>query len=313
MKTKLHPRNFHNDLYDFQQLIHAYPALKSFVSRNVYGNETIDFSNPSAVLALNKALLLHYYGIVYWELPENYLCPPIPGRADYIHYAADLLATRNQGRIPEGAAVKVLDIGTGANCIYPIIGSKVYGWRFVGTDVDRIAMKGAEKIVAANDFLKDHVELRFQKHATSLFKNILEADEHFDLVVCNPPFHSSAEAAKAGSLRKLKNLGSNSTGDLNLNFGGQSNELFCEGGEVGFIQRMVHESMTFQKTVLWFTSLVSKSTSLPPVLAALKRAGVCEFKKIDMAQGQKSSRLIAWTFQDTEMQEHWCKRRFNQV
>ena len=91
-KGNLHPRNLHRNRYDFEKLISTCPELNDFVSINKYGIETIDFSNPSAVKTLNKALLQTYYDIQNWEIPKNYLCPPIPGRADYIHYIADLLA-----------------------------------------------------------------------------------------------------------------------------------------------------------------------------------------------------------------------------
>src|SRR5690606_24715537 len=115
---------------------------------------SIDFFNPQAVKALNKALLFYYYDIVYWDIPENYLCPPIPGRADYIHYIADLLADNNKGIVPTGSEIKCLDIGVGANCIYPIIGVKEYGWSFIGADIDALAIKSAKKIIASNPSLQ---------------------------------------------------------------------------------------------------------------------------------------------------------------
>jgi 23S rRNA (adenine1618-N6)-methyltransferase len=39
--------------------------------------------------------------------------PPIPGRADYIHQIADLLATCNKKVVPTGADIRILDIGVG--------------------------------------------------------------------------------------------------------------------------------------------------------------------------------------------------------
>ena len=90
-KGELHIRNKHNGQYDFPLLIENYPPLKRFVSLNPLGVQTINFFNPQAVKALNKALLISYYGIRYWDIPKQYLCPPIPGRADYIHYIADLI------------------------------------------------------------------------------------------------------------------------------------------------------------------------------------------------------------------------------
>ena len=138
-KDALHPRNRHRARYDFPQLVHSYAELAAFVQRNKFGDESIDFANPAAVKALNRALLLHFYGITNWDIPAGYLCPPIPGRADYLHYLADLLADGNGGVVPRGPAVRVLDVGMGANCIYPIIGHQEYGWQFVGTEIDPVA------------------------------------------------------------------------------------------------------------------------------------------------------------------------------
>jgi len=140
------------------------------------------------------------------DVPAQYLCPPIPGRADYLHYLADLLSESNGGEIPRGKSVRVLDIGVGANCIYPLIGHATYGWQFVGTDVDAVALNNAQRILDANQ-LSDAVELRLQKSRTAIFSNVTKADEFFDLTLCNPPFHASLAEARHGSQRKWKNLG----------------------------------------------------------------------------------------------------------
>ena len=58
---------------------------------------------------LNRALLKADYGIDFWDIPPNYLCPPIPGRVDYIHHLADLLARSNNNEIPRGPQIKALD------------------------------------------------------------------------------------------------------------------------------------------------------------------------------------------------------------
>jgi hypothetical protein len=63
-KGELHIRNKHNGQYDFPLLIENYPPLKRFVSLNPLGVQTINFFNPQAVKALNKALLISYYGIL---------------------------------------------------------------------------------------------------------------------------------------------------------------------------------------------------------------------------------------------------------
>ena len=98
-KTMLHPRNQHREGYDFARLVAQSPELAAFAITNPLGQTTIDFQNVLAVRMLNRALLTTYYNIHFWDIPPNYLCPPIPGRVDYIHYLADLLAESVNGRV----------------------------------------------------------------------------------------------------------------------------------------------------------------------------------------------------------------------
>lgn len=297
-KPALHPRNCHRGRYDFPALLRRAPELARFLRPSPSGDPTIDFADPAAVLALNRALLLAHYGLDDWFLPPGYLCPPIPGRADYLHHAADLLASTNHGTIPRGPEIAVLDLGTGANLVYPILGHAEYGWRFVGSDIDPAALQNAERLVAANHTLVGQVELRRQPERTALLRGIIRPGEHFALTLCNPPFHTSAAAAAAGTARKTRNLGTAHTGDqpAPLNFGGRPAELWCPGGEVGFISRLIAESAEFRSQVRWFTTLVSSRDSLPRLRRALAAVRPTAVRTIDMAQGQKRSRLLAWTF-----------------
>jgi len=292
----LHPRNQHNGNYDFETLTRALPELKQFVSLNKFGNESIDFANPDAVRALNKALLKQYYNIRYWELPKTNLCPPIPGRADYIHYIADILAENHNGVIPTGSGVKILDIGVGANCIYPIIGHQEYGWTFVGTEVDKPAKLTAENIINHNPELKNSISIRLQQNKRQIFKGIIQPEERFDMTICNPPFHNSKEEATKGTQRKLKNLGKATEGKPVLNFSGQNNELWYEGGELAFITNMIYESVHFKTQCQWFSSLVSKKENLKPLYTILKKVNAATVKTIEMEQGNKISRILVWRF-----------------
>jgi 23S rRNA (adenine1618-N6)-methyltransferase len=282
-----HPRNRHQGFYDFPKLILALPKLKQFVKRNPYGNQTIDFANPEAVKALNQAILKADYQIE-WDIPPGFLCPPIPSRADYIHYAYDLL--KEIGMDPRGEKIRVLDIGTGANCIYPLIGAKEYSWNFVASDINKTALDNAQKLIETNH-LTSKIELRFQPSKTHIFKGIIDPNEPFALSMCNPPFHTSAKQAKLGTLRKWKNLNLKTKA---LNFGGTNDELWCDGGEVAFIKAMIEESPNYN--IKWFTTLVSKEESLKDIYKALEDIKCKKFKTIPMGQGQKKSRIVAWSF-----------------
>jgi len=310
-KSGLHERNPHRFRYNFAELIEAAPELGPFVSLNRYGNESVNFADPEAVKMLNRAILKKFYGITYWEIPEGYLCPPIPGRADYIHNLADLLSRVNGGTVPEGEKVSVLDIGVGANCIYPIIGSQAYGWSYTGTDIDPVSVKSSQEIAERNSSLNGLIEIKLQKKANNFFRGVM-GDEKYDLTMCNPPFHSSLENAAAGTMRKRENMKLSKTETPVLNFGGQANELCCRGGEESFVSSMVKESQFFAEQCLWFTSLVSKKNILTGLYKTLRKVKANEVKTINMAQGNKVSRIIAWTFLDKDEREKWKEVRWKQ-
>lgn len=291
VKLMLHPRNQHREGYDFERLIVKSPELEAFMTRNPRGQMTINFQDVDAVRLLNRALLMTHYELDFWEIPASYLCPPIPGRVDYIHYLADLLAESNDQEIPHGSGIKALDIGTGASLVYPLTGQHEYGWDFTGVDIDPVSLKSARQICERNGL---NMKLRRQNNPEDIFEGVIGSDDRFHLTLCNPPFHASLAQAEEGTRRKWRNLGKGNSAELN--FGGRNAELWCPGGEISFIARMVEQSMNFAGQCLWFTCLVSRKDNLKPLSRLLKKAKVVEFKVVEMAQGQKTSRFIAWTY-----------------
>ena len=284
----MHPNNIHSDSYDFQALTESNPQLSRFVFQNKYGTHTIDFANPEAVLQLNKALLKFHYEVENWDIPQHYLCPPIPGRANYIHHIKELLSEENiTGKI------KGIDIGVGANAIYPILASRIYDWEMLGTDIEKTSVEIARANIEANQNLSSSIEIRHQEDRGSIFKGMIKENEYYHLSMCNPPFHASEKEATKAASRKLKNLGMEK--DSKLNFGGQANELWCNGGEALFIKRMIKESALFKTQVGYFTSLVSKKENLPKIQKQLTKLKA-DFKIMEMDLGNKKSRIIAWKF-----------------
>lgn len=314
-KAGLHKRNLHHGRYDFKQLVNALPELKEYVVLNPKGEQSINFSDPVAVKLLNRALLAYHYSISHWDIPQGYLCPPIPGRADYIHRLADLLSDDCGGVAPRN--VKALDIGVGANCIYPIVGTTQYGWHYVGSDIDPVSVENANQIVSDNPVLRGKIECRLQTDSRYLFKGIINTNEFYHLTTCNPPFHKSLQEAQQGSARKISNLSANKVkrgqvaslgtekGQPVLNFGGQQAELWCSGGEASFIKNMAFESREFAHQVLWFSTLVSKKENVRWMRKNLEKAAATEIRIVEMNQGQKTSRFIAWTFQTQEQRKQW--------
>ncbi|WP_084404977.1 23S rRNA (adenine(1618)-N(6))-methyltransferase RlmF [Aliagarivorans taiwanensis] len=301
-KASLHPRNPHQGRYDFARLIEVHPPLHDFVRANPKGDNTIDFADPAAVLCLNQALLASHYGVGLWQLPPGYLCPPIPGRADYIHHLADLLG--GGAKPPEGKQVRILDVGTGASVIYPILGAHSYGWQFVASDIDPVSVSCAQTIVQSNPGLKGLVKVKQQNDPEQIFAGIIGRDQFFAATMCNPPFHASLEEALQANQRKRQNLAAakgesvaeTSPEQSKLNFGGQKAELWCPGGEIQFLSKMLKESTHFAQQVGWFTSLVSKSSNLKALEKLARQLKVKKTKVIAMGQGQKQSRLFAWRF-----------------
>lgn len=284
----MHPENKHSKSYNFEELINFNSKLAKFVFTNEHNNRTIDFSNSEAVFHLNKAILKADYDITDWRIPKGYLCPPIPGRADYIHHINDILSEN-----PSKEIIKGLDIGVGANCIYPILGSQIYNWNMVGCDISIDAVHAAKHNVSLTDSLKNNIDIRHQDNNANIFEGIIRSDEYFDFTMCNPPFHASEAEATKATMRKLKNL--KKEGKTGLNFGGQANELWCNGGEALFIKRMIKQSASFKSQVGWFTTLVSKKDNLQKIYKQLDKLKATH-NTITMSQGNKQSRLVAWTF-----------------
>lgn len=309
-KSRLHPRNRNRERYDLKALTVAIPELVHHIKPNKYGADSVDFANPVAVKLLNQALLHHYYGIEHWNFPDKNLCPPIPGRADYVHHVADLLASSNFGKIPKGDQVSCLDVGVGASCIYPILGVVEYGWSFVGSDISPESIASAQSIVEANSVLRGKVECRLQENSRLMFQGVLKKEEKIDLTICNPPFHASQEEAQKGTRRKVQNLSGKKVKTPRLNFAGIFPELIYEGGERGFIHQMIRESAQFSKQCFWFTTLVSKQSNLKGVHKALAHMKATQVKTIPMGTGNKSTRIVAWSFLTKEEQKEWRTKRW---
>jgi len=309
-KSRLHPNNKHQGRYNFDQLIKANKQLEVFVIENKFGVTSIDFFNPEAVKELNKAILFKDYQLEYWDIPAGYLCPPIPGRADYVHHLADLLLTSNFGKLPLGDKITCVDVGTGANLIYPIIGTQEFGWNFIATDIEEKSIESASLIVEKNKRLEGKVQVVLQPSPKDFFYTVIDKSQKFDLTLCNPPFHSSKEDAAKGSQRKIKNLTGKNTKQPVLNFAGQSNELWTDGGELRFITNMMKQSKKFGENCYWFSTLVSKQAHLNQLINTLKSLHVTDFKEIEMGQGNKTSRILAWTFLSKKEQLSWKQQRW---
>ena len=283
----MHPNNPFLNAYDFDKLVLSVPSLAKYVFTNQYGTKTIKFSDQNAVRALNTALLKTQYD-VNWSIPEHNLCPPIPGRLDYLLHVKDLI----DEEIGE-KEITLLDIGTGANLIYPNLGTCHFNWKCVGSEINKKSFSNAQAIIESNTQLKT-IQLLIQASSDKIFDNIILPNDYFDVVVCNPPFFKNKQDAEKNNLRKVKNL--KLTVADKLNFGGLNNELWCKGGEEAFVRKMAIESVNFKNQVHWFTALISNKDHLKNIKITLNKLQTTKIKVVDMEQGNKMSRFVAWTF-----------------
>jgi|TARA_B110000240_G_scaffold29709_1_gene31477 23S rRNA (adenine1618-N6)-methyltransferase len=303
IKATLHPNNKNRKQYDLLALVKEIPELEKYVKKNKDGEQTVDFSDPIAVKLLNKALLSHYYDVKFWKFPDTNLCPPIPGRADYIHHMSDLL----DESMRKGKTINCLDIGVGASCIYPIIGITEYNWNFIASDIDRKSIATAKKIISSNPNLKGKVDFRFQNDSNKIFEGILKEEDRIEITICNPPFHASRKEALEEQRKKVRNLTGKYHQNPKLNFSGASEELIYEGGEYQFIQNMIKESVKYANNCVWFSTLVSKKKNLHGIYINLKRLKVHQIKEIEIITANKKSRIIAWTFMTKREQKYGKK------
>lgn len=147
---------------------------------------------------------------------------------------------------PKGPQIRVLDIGVGANCVYPLLGVADYDWSFVGVDISETSLAIAAENIKANNY-EGRITLRKQQDRNSVFHGIvLGSDPLFAASVCNPPFYTSEESIGINPKREK---------------GGNMHELVCDGGEEAFLSRMYSESKIFCSHFLWFTTLVARATT----------------------------------------------------
>ncbi len=270
-------------------LVKAEPILEQYIFTKKDGNKTIDFGEFEAVRALNKALLKSCYNITFWDIPPGHLCPGVPGRADYIHYAAEFLNTK----LDSVKNLKCIDIGTGPSIIYPLLGHRIHNWSFIASEVDEVSLRCAKGIIEANG-LGSVIELRRQKDRNLILKNIVKPHERIDLLMCNPPFYASIEEATEKSKRKITNLKLRKTD--RSTFDGTKSELTYPGGELAFVKLLISESLEFRTQIKWSSALISNRQHIPNLIKFLEFKKVKEYSILKMHLGNKKLRILIWSF-----------------
>lgn len=285
LNKSMHPRNRYKDKPpDFAYLASKYPDFQQHVHTSLTGRAVVNFKEPEAVRALTCTLLKEDFGLTI-EIPLERLIPTVPLRLNYIHWVEDLTDGQKQPR-------RGIDIGTGASCIYPLLGATMNGWYFLATEVDDICFDYATKNVEQNN-LSDLVKVVKVPQKTLLMDALKEETEIvYDFCMCNPPFFANQLEAKGVNSRNSRRPPPSS-----VNTGGVT-EIMAEGGELEFVKRIIHDSLQLKKRLRWYSCMLGKKCSLAPLKEELRKQGVPKVTHTEFCQGRTMRWALAWSFYD---------------
>ncbi|XP_024660796.2 RNA N(6)-adenosine-methyltransferase mettl16 isoform X1 [Maylandia zebra] len=285
LNKSMHPRNRYKDKPpDFAYLASKYPDFQQHVHTSLTGKPIVNFKEPEAVRALTCTLLKEDFGLAI-EIPLERLIPTVPLRLNYIHWVEDLIDGQKQPR-------RGIDIGTGASCIYPLLGATMNGWYFLATEVDDICFDYATKNVEQNN-LSDLVKVVKVPQKTLLMDALKEETEMvYDFCMCNPPFFANQLEAKGVNSRNSRRPPPSS-----VNTGGVT-EIMAEGGELEFVKRIIHDSLQLKKRLRWYSCMLGKKCSLAPLKEELRKQGVPKVTHTEFCQGRTMRWALAWSFYD---------------
>ncbi|KAK4401412.1 RNA N6-adenosine-methyltransferase mettl16 [Sesamum angolense] len=329
----IHPRNrYSHNPPDFGLLASLYPSFEPYVFYSHDGRPKIDWTDFNATRELTRVLLLHDHGLDWW-IPDGQLCPTVPNRSNYIHWIEDLLASDIiPANIADGDVKKGFDIGTGANCIYPLLGASILGWKFVGSDITDVAIEWANRNVKSNPHISGLIEIRRVGTEDKMYN----AEELQNTPKCSSECSSDSSNAKdqiygpsvssllesqSGTSKSYNGpailLGVVKDGE-NFDFcmcnppffetmqeaglnpktscGGTPEEMVCSGGEHAFIARIIEDSVKLKDTFRWYTSMVGRKLNLNILASQLWKVGATVVKTTEFVQGRTSRWGLAWSF-----------------
>ncbi|XP_078278529.1 RNA N(6)-adenosine-methyltransferase mettl16 isoform X2 [Rhinoraja longicauda] len=277
LNKSMHPRNRYKDKPpDFSYLASKYKEFQRHVHTNLTGKVSLNFKEPEAVRALTCTLLKEDFGLTI-DIPLERLIPTVPLRLNYIHWVEDLIGCgTNKNKLIRG-----IDIGTGASCIYPLLGATMNGWFFLATEVDDMCFSYATKNVEQNN-LSDLIKVVKVPQKTLLMDALKEESEIvYDFCMCNPPFFANQMEAQGVNSRNPSRPPPSS-----INTGGIT-EIMAEGGELEFVKRIIHDSLQLKKRLRWYSCMLGKKCSLVPLKGELQQQGSPPSKKRKLEKPRK--------------------------
>uniref|UniRef100_A0A8C8CI04 U6 small nuclear RNA (adenine-(43)-N(6))-methyltransferase n=1 Tax=Oncorhynchus tshawytscha TaxID=74940 RepID=A0A8C8CI04_ONCTS len=283
LNKSMHPRNRYKDKPpDFAYLASKYPDFEQHVHTNLAGRAMLNFKEPEAVRALTCTLLKEDFGLTI-DIPLERLIPTVPLRLNYIHWVEDLIGGQGEPR-------RGIDIGTGASCIYPLLGASMNGWHYLATEVDDICFDYATRNVEQNN-LSDLIKVVKVPQKTLLMDALKEESAIvYDFCMCNPPFFANQLEAKGVNSRNSRRPPPSS-----VNTGGVT-EIMAEGGELEFVKRIIHDSLQLKTRLRWYSCMLGKKCSLAPLKEELRKQGVPKVTHTEFCQGRTMRWALAWSF-----------------
>ncbi len=270
---------------DFAALAVVHPPLAAFLP-------VVDFGDPAALAELTQALLLRDFDLRV-ELPRDRLCPTVTSRLNYVLYLHDLLrgaapsrlviADGRYERSSFGGQSEVLgfDIGCGASCVYALLGRRLFGWRFVCSELDPVSLEAARENLERNGMGEGVRLVQAPSEQSCLRDCLAEGEELPSFVMCNPPFFEHASEAAQHPRRNAVLTASESA---------------TEGGEVAFVTRLIDESQHYGRRIALYSSLCGKKSSLRALRQVLLARGVPVMHSTRLAQGRTHRWVLAWSF-----------------
>ncbi|OAA74269.1 hypothetical protein LEL_07850 [Akanthomyces lecanii RCEF 1005] len=266
---------------DFKEIA----ALDAEFATVVQGRD-LDFKDPKAVMQLSKTLLKHDFGLAL-DLPGNRLCPPIPNRHNYILWLKDLLDTTTYNT--SGGKLVAMDIGTGASCIYPMLGCTQRPWYFIASDIDDESLRWARRNIEQNH-LQTRIKLVKSKPGGPIIPiEAAPATEDVAFVMTNPPFYkSAAEMDERAAEKSLPPLTACT---------GAPVEMVTDGGEVAFVGRILDQSLALRGRIQWYTAMLGFQSSVAALVLRLRDHDIGNYAVTEFVQGKKTKRwAVAWSF-----------------
>uniref|UniRef100_A0A2D4NEX4 U6 small nuclear RNA (adenine-(43)-N(6))-methyltransferase n=2 Tax=Micrurus spixii TaxID=129469 RepID=A0A2D4NEX4_9SAUR len=306
LNKSMHERNrYKNNPPDFAFLASKYPEFKQHVQINLLGRVSLNFKDPQAVRALTCTLLKEDFGLQI-DIPIERLIPTVPLRLNYIHWVEDLIAQQDATttNTAKDSITWGIDIGTGASCIYPLLGATLNGWYFIATEVDDMCFSYAKKNVEQNN-LSDLIKVVKVPQKTLLLDALEEeCDVIYDFCMCNPPFFANQLEAKGVNSRNPTRAPPSS-----VNTGGIT-EIMAEGGELEFVKRIIHDSLQLKKRLRWYSCMLGKKCSLAPLKKELEIHRVPKITYTEFCQGRTMRWALAWSFyENVKVPSPPCKKR----